>query len=749
MPAPARAPPVPLCSAPSIRRHQAFACSSQPRPCRGRRRRKQAVSSSCTLKEDREMVATSSKKRSNRRWTPQDDLRFVRALAMDRVLVEQLVYPNSSNATRGDSVPDVYVPDGQAELEEEADSDSIEGSRRWVKRAHLPARPQYKNTNRSMYNYLGKVASGTSSPFLASAVRSRILTLKKWYHLLNAGAKGGSSRRGAEDAVSGAKGLSTTSTVALPPESLSSTPTDSSNAETNEKPIWFDIWHQHVAAGVRSSDPKASSETHTTTSRAALSSTDTGEISLLPLPPPPEPSSGISSTLQSLRPDVMTSTAYLSTAHAQRDRGLSHVLQPSLTEDNDYYDRGTELRGAYNSGLDINPLHSSSPVAHESTEFSHDPIVTMGNRSFSSGLCSSGVAALPPPSPFGRSSYIPRQQPLPGNTPYVPLPRHQSAMPGHVVPRPPSHATQGSGGYDSPGYDTTVPKETDSNGKVGTIPSFARWQSKTPSASLPPLPSPAVPLHPGGFTAHLIALEPAAYHAAVTHPFLKAAARRDLSSGQIEAWLAQDRLYAEVGYLRFTGLMLARLPTAADGEGFALACTYGSRIRAVLSGAISNVVREVQFFDDTALQWNLNLGGDNTSLMAPYAPVTKAYIDYITSVGQTGAFEEQMTLLWSMEKLYLEAWNTAATERHVPTLDPPRAGEVSGALHVLDLFVQNWTCSAFRAFVTEMSALLDAVVPMDSTPPHVKARCEAVWRRVLWFERSFWGAGRAFLEDEV
>lgn len=263
----------------------------------------------------------------------------------------------------------------------------------------------------------------------------------------------------------------------------------------------------------------------------------------------------------------------------------------------------------------------------------------------------------------------------------------------------------------------------------------------------PTLPAPAAPLAAGGFSAHLVALEPEAYTAAIAHPFLTAAAARTLPSEQIEAWLAQDRLHAGVGYLRFAGLMLARLPTLADGEGSALACTYGARIRAVLSGAISNVVREVQFFEDTAAHWGLDLGGDSTSLMAPYAPVTQAYCLYMLEVGQTGSPEEQMTLLWAMEKLYLEAWTTAASGQQAAAVGPPRGGELGGAAHVLDLFVQNWTCGAFRAFVTELGSLLDAIVPLDATPTHVKARCEAVWRRVLWFERYFWDAGRTATDE--
>lgn len=157
----------------------------------------------------------------------------------------------------------------------------------------------------------------------------------------------------------------------------------------------------------------------------------------------------------------------------------------------------------------------------------------------------------------------------------------------------------------------------------------------------------------------------------------------------------------------------------------------------MLSGCLSNIIREIHFFEDTAQSHDISLethtsglSEESTALLGLLAPNTKAYIDFMLSVASTGTFEEGLVLLWAMEKLYLDAWSFAASQ-------PPASENSVPDNHVrkaLDALIDNWTSSEFRAFVQELGDIVNEVV--GSPGPHL----EGIWASVLWLEQRFWGA---------
>jgi thiaminase len=83
-----------------------------------------------------------------------------------------------------------------------------------------------------------------------------------------------------------------------------------------------------------------------------------------------------------------------------------------------------------------------------------------------------------------------------------------------------------------------------------------------------------------------------------THPFLTSAAEGTLSESLLALWLYQDRIYAAQAYPRFIGSLIAHLPldnpTSNSDEALL------RRVLRTLTFCLENIVREVEFFDNTA-----------------------------------------------------------------------------------------------------------------------------------------------------
>lgn len=123
----------------------------------------------------------------------------------------------------------------------------------------------------------------------------------------------------------------------------------------------------------------------------------------------------------------------------------------------------------------------------------------------------------------------------------------------------------------------------------------------------------------------------------------------------------------DIGYPKFISLLISRIPLRASPLSEDSTDTFGSypsheeRLLAMLASAMSNIVREIEFFRTTAKEndldvmkpstsdeqsvFNRGVQGDITN------PITKGYVDFMIATGATGSILEGLTLLWVTEKV--------------------------------------------------------------------------------------------------
>lgn len=129
------------------------------------------------------------------------------------------------------------------------------------------------------------------------------------------------------------------------------------------------------------------------------------------------------------------------------------------------------------------------------------------------------------------------------------------------------------------------------------------------------------------------------------HEFLTCAGNGTLQQDRLALWLAQDRIYAAHAYPKFIGSLIAKIPfssrDAADSDG-------DRRNRGALKTLVScleNILREVEFFDETARKWDLDVAAWKER------KGTRDYTAEMARVSASGSFEEGFVFLWAMEKV--------------------------------------------------------------------------------------------------
>ncbi|EPQ30413.1 uncharacterized protein PFL1_01939 [Pseudozyma flocculosa PF-1] len=254
-------------------------------------------------------------------------------------------------------------------------------------------------------------------------------------------------------------------------------------------------------------------------------------------------------------------------------------------------------------------------------------------------------------------------------------------------------------------------------------------------------------------TAHLLSLDEAGVKQATQHPFLWSAGSLTISNDALSAWLTQDRLYAMCGYTRLMGNMIARMHVPEQDPDSA-ACREWKQTFTTLSGALSNIHREINFFETTAARYGLSVSrrpSSSSESLDLLNPITRGYIDYMASLSSHGSHAECAVLLWAMEELYLRAWTYARTHLPSPSTAEQEAGQIqpnpgaadeAGSESVelsLRTFIHNWTSDEFQAFVRDCKAIVERL-PQHEREGDNLARLEKVWRTVLWYEQRFWDA---------
>ncbi|KAH7913312.1 hypothetical protein BJ138DRAFT_648068 [Hygrophoropsis aurantiaca] len=232
-------------------------------------------------------------------------------------------------------------------------------------------------------------------------------------------------------------------------------------------------------------------------------------------------------------------------------------------------------------------------------------------------------------------------------------------------------------------------------------------------------------------SAHLLSLStPHPYTAATEHPFLTAAGHLTLPGERLALWLSQDRIYAAEAYPRFTALLIAKIPFGSSDAGGE---SRNRRTLKCLVGALQNIVREVNFFEDTARQWSLDIGAilENGEFEHTWLERkgTRDYTAEMVRIASLGSLGEGLVFLWAMERVYLDAWRYVKS-KFPQSLNAARADEdkTAGAIRAL---TDSWTNEGFVAFVDELADLVDEY-GAD------KKKAEDIWARVIELEVDFW-----------
>ncbi len=156
------------------------------------------------------------------------------------------------------------------------------------------------------------------------------------------------------------------------------------------------------------------------------------------------------------------------------------------------------------------------------------------------------------------------------------------------------------------------------------------------------------------------------WSAATGHPFLDAVRDGTITDSAFDRWLAQDALFV-ADLLTFQGRLLARAPRAAQ---------------AVLAGGCVALVAELGWFEQQARRRAIDLE-------QPALPATLAYRDLLQRL-DSAPYPAAMTALWVIERVYLLAWTSAAS-------DSTPFGE----------FVEHWSTPAFADYVDALGELAD------------------------------------------
>lgn len=149
-----------------------------------------------------------------------------------------------------------------------------------------------------------------------------------------------------------------------------------------------------------------------------------------------------------------------------------------------------------------------------------------------------------------------------------------------------------------------------------------------------------------GLTQHLASLATVpTYAEATNHPFLAAAANGTLPADRLALWLSQDRIYASHAYPAFIGSLIASIPRDSSHGIYSREERTNQHILSVMVYCLENVVREVNFFKETAEQWNLPLD------VWKERKETKDYTAEMGRISKSGRMEDALIFLWAMERV--------------------------------------------------------------------------------------------------
>lgn len=137
------------------------------------------------------------------------------------------------------------------------------------------------------------------------------------------------------------------------------------------------------------------------------------------------------------------------------------------------------------------------------------------------------------------------------------------------------------------------------------------------------------------------------YRRCIEHPFLRAARDGTLDKDQLALWLSQDRIYAAHAYPRFIAGLIAKIPFSSHHGILSKEEKRNRGLLGILTYCLQNVVREADFFMDSAREYNLDIERWKET------PATRSYTAETSRVSTWGSLEEGLVFLWAMEKVRL------------------------------------------------------------------------------------------------
>ncbi len=195
--------------------------------------------------------------------------------------------------------------------------------------------------------------------------------------------------------------------------------------------------------------------------------------------------------------------------------------------------------------------------------------------------------------------------------------------------------------------------------------------------------------------AQLLEQHPEVWRGATSHRFLDGVREGTLPREAFTTWLVQDYLFVADG-LVFLSRLISRSPRRDQG---------------LLVGGLSALESELGWFEEQAVQWNLDLS-------ASRHPTTRAYTDFLLSL-EAEPYPAGITALWALERAYLEAWRNASPGH-------PDYRE----------FVEHWTTPEFADYVGGLEQAADAA--LQSASEQGRKQAEDAFLEVARLEHDFW-----------
>jgi formylaminopyrimidine deformylase / aminopyrimidine aminohydrolase len=191
-----------------------------------------------------------------------------------------------------------------------------------------------------------------------------------------------------------------------------------------------------------------------------------------------------------------------------------------------------------------------------------------------------------------------------------------------------------------------------------------------------------------GYPASLSGVPDALWTAATRHPFLDAVRDGTVADVVFNRWLVQDALFV-ADLLTFQARLLARAPRPAQG---------------VLAGGCVALVDELDWFEVQAVRRGVGLE-------QPALEATIAYRDLLVRLDNVPV-DAALTGLWVIERVYLDAWSSAAS-----STSPFRE------------FVDHWTEPGFAEYV-------DALDELANPEGHDEVVAEVLTREVAFWDMA-------------